>query len=69
MLLDARLARELTMVVVVLVDLRILLGRGSSFSAAAPAAILSSVSAPSPSMLELETCVLGSFIFLYCSRT
>jgi len=52
-------------VVVVLVDLSILLGRGSSFSeaAAAPAAVLSSVSAPSPSMLELETCVLGSFIF------
>jgi len=61
MLLDARLARELTMVVVV--DLSILLGRGSSFSAAAPAAVLSSVSAPSSSMLELETCVLGSFIF------
>jgi len=42
----------------VVVDLSILLGRGSSFSAAAaaaPAAVLSPVSAPSPSMLDLET--------------
>jgi len=61
MLLDPRLETELTMV-----DLSILLGRGSSFSAAAaPAAVPSSVPAPSPSpsMLDLETCVLGSFIF------
>jgi len=37
------------------------LGRGSSLSAAAAAA---AAAATSPSMTDLEFCVLGSFLFL-----
>jgi len=60
MLIDPRLATELTSL-----DISILFGRGSSLSAAvasAPAPAAAAVPASSPSMIDLEICVLGSFI-------